>query len=112
MAEPMCLARLQLDLKPMSPDLTDAAWPAVGLPVDDATVHIMHRSQAIRCRPVQMDIGSSPDVRSHGQTPLGSTAILRLPHTLTEPDLPEPPLALPVEVRRISRLCPLAGSQP
>ena len=97
-ARPMCNG---CNLKPMSPDLADAAWPAVGLPVD-ATVYIMHRSQAIRCRPVQMSAAHRPDVRSHGQTPLGSTAILRLPHTLTESDLPEPPLAL--EVRRISRL--------
>ena len=60
---------------------------AVSLSVD-ATVYIMHRSQAIRC----LCIGSSPDVRAHGYTH-GSTALLRSPS-----DLPEPP------VQRISRL--------
>ena len=62
---------------------------AVSLSVD-ATVYIMHRSQAIRC----LCIGSSPDVRARGYTH-GSTALLRSPS-----DLPEPP------VQRISRLYP------
>jgi hypothetical protein len=60
---------------------------AVSLSVD-ATVCTMHRSQVIRC----LCIGSSPDVRAHGDTH-GSTALLRSPS-----DLPEPP------VQRISRL--------
>jgi hypothetical protein len=60
---------------------------AVSLSVD-ATVCIKHRSQVIRC----LCIGSSPDVRAHGDTH-GSTALLRSPS-----DLPEPP------VQRISRL--------
>ena len=64
---------------------------AVSLSVD-ATVYIMHRSQAIRCR--GLCIGSSPDVRAHGNTH-GSTALMRSPS-----DLPEPP------VQRISRLYP------
>jgi hypothetical protein len=46
----------------------------------DATVCIMHRSQVIRC----LCIGSSPDVRAHGDTH-GSTALLRSPSDLTEP---------------------------
>ena len=54
---------------------------AVSLSVD-ATVYIMHRSQAIRC----LCIGSSPDVRARGYTH-GSTALLRSPS-----DLPEPPV--------------------
>ena len=60
---------------------------AVSLSVD-ATVYIMHRSQSGRC----LCIGSSLDVRAHGNT-RGSTALLRSPS-----DLPEPP------VQRISRL--------
>ena len=62
---------------------------AVSLSVD-ATVYIMHRAQARRC----LCIGSSPDVRAHGDTH-GSTALLRSPS-----DVPEPP------VQRISRLYP------
>ena len=54
---------------------------AVSLSVD-ATMCIMHRSQVIRC----LCIGSSPDVRAHGDTH-GSTALLRSPS-----DLPEPPV--------------------
>jgi hypothetical protein len=54
----------------------------------DATVCIMHRSQVIRC----LCIGSSPDVRAHGDTH-GHTALLRSPSDLTEPP-----------VQRISRL--------
>jgi len=60
---------------------------AISLSVD-ATVYIMHRSQATRC----LCIGSSPDVRACGYTH-GSTALLRSPS-----DLPEPP------VQQISRL--------
>ena len=59
---------------------------AVNLSVD-ATVYIMHRSQAIHC----LYIGSSPDVRAHGYTHC-SKAFLRSPS-----DLPEPP------VQRVSR---------
>ena len=62
---------------------------AVNLSVD-ATVYIMHRSQAIRC----ICIGSSLDVRARGYKH-GSTALLRSPS-----DIPEPP------VQRISRLYP------
>ena len=62
---------------------------AVNLSVD-ATVYIMHRSQAIHC----LYIGSSPDVRAHGYTHC-SKAFLRAPS-----DLPEPP------VQRISRFYP------
>jgi hypothetical protein len=51
---------------------------AVSLSVD-ATVCIMHRSQARRC----LCIGSSLDVRAHGNT-RGSTALLRSPSHLTE----------------------------
>ena len=51
---------------------------AVSLSVD-ATVYIIHRSQARRC----LCIGSSPDVRAHGDTH-GSTALLRSPSHLTE----------------------------
>ena len=67
---------------------------AVSLSVD-ATVYIMHRSQAIRC----LCIGSSPDVRARGYTH-GSTALLRSPS-----DLPEPP------VQQISRLYPDSPEQ-
>ncbi len=53
----------------------------------DATVYIMHtgRSQAIHC----LYIGSSPDVRAHGDAH-GFTALLRSPS-----DLPEPPVQQP-----------------
>ena len=51
---------------------------AVNLSVD-ATVYIMHRSQAIHC----LYIGSSPDVRARRYT-RGSTALLRSPSHLTE----------------------------
>jgi len=67
---------------------------AVSLSVD-ATVYIMHRSQAIHC----LYIGSSPDVRAHGDTH-GSTALLRSPSDLTEPP-----------VQRISRLYPDSPDQ-
>jgi hypothetical protein len=67
---------------------------AVSLSVD-ATVYIMHRAQAIPC----LCIGSSPDVRAHGNT-RGSTALLRSPS-----DLPEP------QVQRISRLYPDSPDQ-
>ncbi len=67
---------------------------AVSLSVD-ATVYIMHRAQAIRC----LCIGSSPDVRAHGNM-RGSTALLRSPSAL-----PEPP------VQRIGRLYPGSPDQ-
>jgi hypothetical protein len=64
----------------------------VNLSVDatrPTTVYIMHRSQArpgaIHC----LYIGSSPDVRAHGDAH-GFTALLRSPS-----DLPEPPLQQP-----------------
>ena len=65
---------------------------AVNLSVD-ATVYIMHRSQAIHC----LYIGSSPDVRAHGYYVYThcSKAFLRSPS-----DLPEPP------VQRVSRFYP------
>ncbi len=61
----------------------------------DATVYIIHRSQARRC----LCIGSLLDVRARGYTH-GSTAPLRSPS-----DLPEPP------VQRISRLYPGSPDQ-
>ncbi len=56
---------------------------AVALSVD-ATVYIMHRSQAIHC----LYIGSSPDVRAHGYTHC-SKAFLRSPSDLPEPPVPQ-----------------------
>jgi len=67
---------------------------AVSLSVD-ATVYIMHRSQARRC----LCIGSSPDLRARGNT-RGSTALLRSPSALSEP-----------AVQRISRLYPDSPDQ-
>ena len=67
---------------------------AVSLSVD-ATVYIIHRSQARRC----LCIGSLLDVRARGYTH-GSTALLRSPSDLTEPP-----------VQRISRLYPGSPDQ-
>ena len=67
---------------------------AVSLSVD-ATVYIMHRAQAIPC----LCIGSSPDVRARRYT-RGSTALLRSPS-----DLPEP------QVQRIGRFYPGSPDQ-
>ena len=83
--------RGRADVQADEPKPCRRCMAAVSLSVD-ATVYIMHRSQAIRCR--GLCIGSSPDVRAHGNTH-GSTALMRSPS-----DLPEPP------VQRISRLYP------